>query len=142
MNEGQVVSLTGEDLLANQELDRRFTESMSQMDLEQIMNCFWESPGLIFVDFEGNVFLGYENVRNVMEQFLAQFETVSLSINEIRHFRAGDTVLAVGIATYETQTKDGSFQEVTERWTDARLKVEKGWVYAMDHIHLLTSTSN
>ena len=141
MKEGQATSLTGADLLANQELDRRFCEGMSQRDVEQVMSCFWDSPGLIFVDFEGNVFLGSDNVRKVVEQFHAQFESLRLVIDEITHIRACETVLAVGTATYEMQMKDGTSQRITERWTDVRVKVDGRWVVAMDHIHLLSSTS-
>ena len=141
MKEGQAISLTGADLLGNQELDRRFTEAMSRKDIEQVMRCFWNNPGLIFVDFEGNVFRGYDNIRKVIEQFLAQSESLRLVIDEITHIRAGETVFAVGTATYTMQTKDGTSQQITERWTDVRVEVDGRWVYAMDHVHLLVPPS-
>jgi ketosteroid isomerase-like protein len=141
VKEGQVISLTGADLLANQELDRRFTEGMSQKDIEQVMSCVWTSPGLIFVDFEGNVVRGSDNFRERIEQMFAQFESLRLVIDEISHIRAGESVFAVGTASYEMQMKDGTSQQITERWTDVRAKVEGRWVMALDHIHLLASPS-
>jgi uncharacterized protein (TIGR02246 family) len=141
MKEAQVTSLTGTDLLDNLELERLFCEGMAQRNVEQVMSCFWNSPGVIFVDFEANVFLGSDNVRKVIEGFLAQFESLHLVIDEITRFRAGETVLAVGTATYEMQMKDGTSRRVTERWTDVRVKADGRWVYAMDHIHLLASPS-
>ena len=141
MKEGQVTSLTGADLLGNQELDRRFSEAMSQKNIEQVMSCFWDSPDLVFVDFEGNVVRGSDNVRKNLEQKFAQSESQRLVIDEISHIRAGESVFAVGTATYKMQAKDGTSQQITERWTDVRAKIDGRWVYAMDHIHLLASPS-
>lgn len=139
MKEEQAISLTGEDLLANQALDQRFAEGISKKDIEQVMSCVWNSPGLVFVDFEGNVIRGSDNFRKVFEQMFARNESLRLVIDEISHIRVGDSVFAVGTATYTMQTKDGTSQQITERWTDLRAKVEGRWVYALDHIHLLPS---
>jgi len=136
---GKDHALTGADLLGNQELDRRFCEGMSQKDIKQVMSCFWDSPGLTLVDFEGNVFRGPANVRKVIEGMFAQSESLRLAIDEISHVRAGEGVFAVGTATYDMQAKDGTGQQITERWTDVRVQVEGRWVYALDHIHLLAS---
>jgi ketosteroid isomerase-like protein len=93
------------------------------------------------VSFEGDVFIGADTFRQVLEQFFAPFESVRLVVDEVTRIRAGDSVLAVGTATYQMQLKDGTSQQVTERWTDVRVKQEGRWVYAMDHIHLLASPS-
>ena len=135
----QAKSLTAADLLANQELDQRFIESMSKMDIEKLMSCFWNSPDLIFVDFDGNVNRGSDNIRKVFEQFFTQFESLSLVCDEISHIRAGNSVFAVGTATYSMQMKDGTSQQVTQRWSDVRGKVEGRWVYVLDHVHFLSS---
>jgi len=141
MIEVQATSLSPADLLANQELDRRFTEGMSQKDIEQVMSCVWNSPDLILVDFEGNLFRGPDNFREVVEQMFAQCESLSLVIDEISHIRAGESVFAVGTATYEMQAKDGTIQQLKELWTDVRAKVEGRWVMALDHVHVLASPS-
>ena len=141
MKEGQATSLTGADLLVQQEVDRRFCEGMSQKDIEQVMNCVWDNPGLTFVDFEGLVVRGSDNFRERIEQMFAQFESLHLVIDEITHIRAGESVFAFGTATYTMQAEDGTSQQITERWTDVRAKVEGRWVMAMDHIHLLSSIS-
>ena len=137
----QAKSLTDAELLANQELDQQFIESMSQMDIEKLMNCFWDSPDLIFVDFDGNVNRGSDNIRKVFEQFFTQFESLSLVCDEISHIRAGNSVFAVGTATYSMQMKDGTSQQVTQRWSDVRGKVEGRWVYVLDHVHFLSSSN-
>jgi len=137
----QAKSLTAADLLANQELDQRFIESMSKMDIEKLMSCFWNSPDLIFVDFDGNVNRGSDNIRKVFEQFFTQFESLSLVCDEISHIRAGNSVFAVGTATYSMQMKDGTSQQVTQRWSDVRGKVEGRWVYVLDHVHFLSSSN-
>ena len=137
----QAKSLTDAELLANQELDQRFIESMSQMDIEKLMNCFWDSPDLIFVDFDGNVNRGSDNIRKVFEQFFTQFKSLSLVCDEISHIRAGNSVFAVGTATYSMQMKDGTSQSVTQRWSDVRGKVDGRWVYVLDHVHFLSSSN-
>src|SRR3989304_6858658 len=127
----QAKSLTAADLLANQELDERFIESMCQMDIEKLMGCFWNSPDLIFVDFDGNVNRGSDNIRKVFEQFFTQFESLSLVCDEISHIRAGNSVFAVGTATYSMQMKDGTSQQVTQRWSDVRGKGEGRWEFVL-----------
>jgi uncharacterized protein (TIGR02246 family) len=140
-NEEQAKSLSAADLVANQELDQRFMDAMNQMDIEKLMSCFWNSPDLIFVDFDGNVNRGYDNIRKVFEQFFDQFESLSLVCDEISHIRAGNSVFAVGTATYTMRTKDGTSQQVTQRWSDVRGKVEGHWVYVLDHVHFLSSSN-
>ena len=140
-NEEQAKSLTDADLLVNQELDQRFLDGMNQMDIEKLMSCFWNSPDLIFVDFDGNVNRGSNNIRKVFEQFFAQFESLSLVCDEISHIRAGNSVFAVGTATYSMQMKDGTTKQVTQRWSDVRGKVEGRWVYVLDHVHFLSSSN-
>jgi uncharacterized protein (TIGR02246 family) len=140
-SEEQAKSLSDADLVANQELDQRFNDAMDQMDIEKLMSCLWNSPDLIFVDFDGNVNRGYDNIRKVFEQFFDQFESLSLVCDEISHIRAGNSVFAVGTATYSMQMKDGTSQQVTQRWSDVRGKVEGRWVYVLDHVHFLSSSN-
>ena len=140
-SEEQAKSLSDADLVANQELDQRFKDAMDQMDIEKLMSCLWNSPDLIFVDFDGNVNRGSDDIRKVFEQFFAQFESLSLVCDEISHIRAGNSVFAVGTATYTMQTKDGTSQQVTQRWSDVRGKVDGHWVYVLDHVHFLASSN-
>ena len=126
-----------EFLLATENLDQRFTSGMSRMDIEQVMTCFWNSPDLILVVYDGTVFHGFDNVRRAVEQMFAQCEALSLVIDEVSHIPQGDSVFAVGTATYEMKTNEGTSQEITERWTDVRRKVDGRWVYVMDHAHAL-----
>ena len=126
-----------EYLLATEDLNKRFTEGMSQKDVEQVMSCFWNSPDLILVVYDGTVVHGFDNVRRAVEQMFAQCEFLSLAIDEVSHIRQGESVFAVGTATYEMKTKEGVSQRITERWTDVRRKVDGRWVYVMDHAHAL-----
>ena len=126
-----------EFLLATADLDQRFTGGMSQMDIEQVMSCFWNNTDLILVVYDGTVFHGFDNVRKAVEQMFAQCETLSLVIDEVSHIRQGESVFAVGTATYEMKTTEGVSQKITERWTDVRRKVDGRWVYVMDHAHAL-----
>ena len=58
---GETTPLSSEELQANQELDQRFCDAMSHMDIEQAMTCFWDSPDFIFVGTDGTVVLGLLN---------------------------------------------------------------------------------
>ena len=141
-SEEQAKSLSEEDLSGNRELDQRFFEAMSLMDIEKLMSCFWDSPDVIFVDYDGNVFRGSEDIRKVFEQFLDQFESLSLSGDGgYSIIRAGNSVFAIGTSTYSMQMKDGTSKKVTQRWSDVRGKVEGRWVYVLDHVHFLSSSN-
>jgi steroid delta-isomerase-like uncharacterized protein len=126
-----------EYLLATEDLNKRFTEGMSQKDIEQVMSCFWNSPDLILVVYDGTVVHGFDDVRKAVEQMFAQCESLSLAIDEVSHISQGESVFAVGTATYEMKTKEGISQKITERWTDVRRKVDGRWVYTVDHAHAL-----
>jgi uncharacterized protein (TIGR02246 family) len=141
-SEEQAKSLTDADLLANRELDQRFVESMAQMDIEKLMSCFWDSPDVIFVDYDGNVFRGSDDIRKVFEQFFDQFESLSLGGDgDYRLIRAGNSVFAVGTSIYTMQMKDGTSKKITQRWSDVRGKVDGHWVYVLDHVHFLSSSN-
>jgi hypothetical protein len=43
----------------------------------------------------------------------------------------------VGTATYQIRPKEGPPQEIRERWTDLRRKIDGRWVYVLDHAHAL-----
>ncbi len=133
----QTGPLSGEDLLANQDLDNRFCEAMSQKDIEQVMNCFWDSQDLIFVGLDGTVVRGSENIRKVVEEMFAQFESMQLVINDISHVRLGENVMAVGTATYDMSVNDSTHIQIKERWSDVRIKIDGRWVYVLDHVHPL-----
>lgn len=130
---------TDEYLLATRDLDQRFTDGMSRMDIEQVMTCFWNSPDVIFVRHDGTVFRGFDSIRKDVEQMFAQHESLSLVIDEVSYTRQGESVFAIGTATYEGKTKDGTSQKIVERWTDVRRKVDGRWVYVLDHAHALTN---
>jgi ketosteroid isomerase-like protein len=127
----------GEYLLATKDLDQVFIGGMSRMDIDQVMSCFWNSPDLILVDYDGTVFHGFDNVRGAIEEMFGQCESLSLAIDEVSHVCQGESVFAVGTATYEMKTNEGISQKITERWTDVRRKVDGRWVYVLDHAHAL-----
>ena len=128
-----------EFLLATEDLDQRFTGGMSRKNIGQVMSCFWNSPDCILVVHDGTVFHGVDSIRKAMEQMFAECETVSLAIDEVSHVRQGESVFAVGTATYRNLTSEGTSQQITERWTDVRRKENGRWVYVMDHAHALTT---
>lgn len=141
-SEEQAKSLTDADLMAIGELDQRFVESMSEMDIEKLMSCFWDSPDVIFVDYDGNVFRGSDDIRKVFEQFFDQFESLSLrGDGDYRLVRAGDSVFSVGTSTYTMKMKDGTSKKITQRWSDVRGKVDGHWVFVLDHVHFLSSSN-
>lgn len=128
-----------EFLLATKDLDQRFTGGMSRMDIEQVMSCFWKNPDVILVVHDGTVFHGFDDIRTAFEQLFAQCKTINLAINEVSHLPQGESVFAVGTATYEMTTTQGASEKIIERWTDVRRKVDGRWVYVMDHAHGLAS---
>ena len=127
-----------EFLLATEDLDQRFTGGMSRKDIEQVMSCFWNNPDCILVVHDGTVYHGFEEIRAAIEQMFAECETISLDIDEVSHIRQGNSVFAVGTATYVLITTEEASQKLTVRWTHVRRKENGRWVYVMDHAHALT----
>jgi hypothetical protein len=60
--------LNQQDLLDNQELDRLFCESISNKNINQLMNCIWDSSDFIFVSADGQEFFGSQNFRKINEE--------------------------------------------------------------------------
>ncbi|MHC4107866.1 MAG: YybH family protein [Planctomycetota bacterium] len=132
MNPIPAESLTEADLAEAKELDRRFVDAMSSKDLDAAMACFWNSPDLVVVLF-GNVFRGADAVRSSIAQMFAQNESVKLVINESTSLPAGDAVITVGTATYDLRPASGPPQQIVERWTDVKRKIDGRWLYVLDH---------
>jgi ketosteroid isomerase-like protein len=117
---------------ANARLDSRFVQAMSNKDIEGAMACLLDSPDLVLVLF-GKVLRGPAAVRQFLTELFASMRTVHLEINEVTHWSLGETVFAVGTATYEFEALDGTRSTLKECWTDARQKVAGRWVYVLDH---------
>lgn len=45
---------------------------------------------------------------------------------------AGDGVITVGTATYDLQLSSGLPQQIVERWSDVKGKIDGRWVYVLD----------
>ena len=125
-------SLAEADLAEAKDLDRRFTEAMSQKDLDAAMACFWNGPDLVVV-LNGNVYLGHHAARAAIKEVFDQNETVRLEVNEITHVPSGDGVIGIGTATYELKPAGGPRKLMVERWSDLRRKIDGRLVYVLDH---------
>ena len=101
------------------------------------MQCLWHDPNLVVVLWDATVYRGWDSVRNAVQQLFDTFPKVSLGIDEVSHVPVGDGIVAVGTATYNLQSADGSAVRIVERWTDLRRKVDGRWIYVLDHAHAL-----
>jgi ketosteroid isomerase-like protein len=84
-------------------------------------------------------FWGTDSFRKIMEDWFATFESLYLVINDVTLVPAGESIFAVGTATYELTAKDGSLTTLREVWTDVRQKIGGRWIYVLDHAHVLTT---
>jgi len=119
----------------NHDLDGRFVAAMSAKDIDRAMSCFIDSPDLAVVLW-GKEFRGRAQVRDAISTMFAAYDEITLTIDRVREFCLGDSVFAVGQATY-TLKKAGEVNRLTEAWTDVRHKVNGQWVYVMDHAEAL-----
>ena len=119
-------------LAANARLDSRFCDAMSNKDVEGAIECFLDSPDLVVVLY-GKVLRGTAIVRQFLTELFSRMKTVHLQINEVTHWSLGETVFAVGTATYDLETPDGTKSKLQECWTDARQRVAGRWVYVLNH---------
>jgi ketosteroid isomerase-like protein len=109
---------------------------MSSKDIRGAMSCFVQNPELIVVLY-GEVLRGQNAVRHRISEMFAENESVTLSIDDVKHWRSGNAILAVGTATYRLRGADGTPSVVHERWTDVRRKINGRWVYVLDHAEML-----
>ena len=137
MSESQ--ELSAGELAGAQDLDRRFVDAYNRKDVDGLMACLWNSPNLVVVLYDGTVYLGWETVREVIEETFKGLESAHVEIVEVTHIRSGDAIAAVGTANYELQPKDSPLQKFTGRWTDFRRKEDGAWVYVHDHAQALGS---
>jgi ketosteroid isomerase-like protein len=121
--------------IANNDLDRRFLSAMSRKDVAGAMSCFIDGPDLVAVLW-GKEFRGPQQLPEAISSLFNEYDEIVLTIDRVRKFRAGDSVLAVGQATY-TLKKAGVVSRLTEIWTDVRREVNGRWVYVMDHAEAL-----
>jgi len=88
-------------MAANARLDSRFVEAMSNKDVEGAMACFIDSPDLV-VALWGKVLRGPAAMRQFLTELFSNMRTVhGRSMRLITG--AGDTVFAVGTATYQLE---------------------------------------
>ncbi len=120
---------------ANEELDRRFLAAMANKDVQGAMSCFLDGPDLVAVLW-GKEFRGPEELRQAIVGLFNEYDEIALAIDRVREFPSGDTVLAVGQATY-TFKKGPQVTKLTEIWTDVRRQVNGRWVYVLDHAEAL-----
>lgn len=136
-NTAEAQELSAEELAGAQDLDRRFVDAYNRKDVGGLMACLWNSPNLVMVLYDGTVYLGWDTVREVLEETFEGLESAHVEIVEVTYMRSGDAVAAVGTAKYELQPKDGPLQKFTGRWTDFRRKEDGQWVYVHDHAQAL-----
>lgn len=130
---GMLAQELSEAMMAgNARLDSRFCEAMSNKDVEGAMSCFLDSPDLVIVLY-GEVLRGPSALRHFLTELFSRMKTVRLQIHEVSHWSLGETVFAVGTATYEMEGPSGTRSKLQECWTDARQKVAGRWVYVLDH---------
>jgi ketosteroid isomerase-like protein len=105
---------------------------MNNQDVEGVMGCCLDGPDLVFILY-GNILRGSEAVRGFVTNMFAGARSIHLEIDEIKRWCFGETVFAVGIATYEIVAMDGTKSRLRECWTDARRSVAGKWVYVLNH---------
>ncbi len=119
-------------IAANRRLDSQFVRAMCSKDVEGAMACFIDSPDLVVMLY-GRLLRGPAAVRQFLTEMFSNTRRVQGEINEVTHWSLGETVFAVGTATYEFEALDGTKSTLKECWTDARQKVAGKWVYVLDH---------
>ncbi len=124
--------LSAGDFAAARELGDRFAGAVSREDPDATMACFWNSPYLVVVDF-GRVKRGPEMVRAGFESTFSSSISVKLTIDDVDYLPAGDGILTYGTATFSATKGGGTFEEIRERWTDLKRKIDGRWVYVLDH---------
>jgi ketosteroid isomerase-like protein len=122
----------------NRNLDARLVSAIGSKDVEGVMSCFTNSPDLIAVLW-GTEMHGPAELRQAIESMFNQCDALQLTIDRVSRVCCGDTVFAVGQATYVI-VRAGVSNTIREVWTDVRRKVDGKWSYVLDHAEVLPGT--
>jgi ketosteroid isomerase-like protein len=125
-------------MTGNAQLDDAFCKAINSKDLDGALRCFLDAPDLVVV-LSGTVLHGTAALRQSLNDLFSKVTTVQCEINEIRRWVLGETVFAVGKATYRFGDPAGSQSILEECWTDARQKIGGRWVYILVHSTQLPS---
>ena len=118
------------EMSANVRLDARFFDAMNNKDVEGALACFIDTPDLVVV-IHGKALYGPSAVRQFLTELFSGMRAIHGEITEIKHWSLGETVFAVGTATCEFESIDGTRSTLKECWTDARQKVAGRWAYVL-----------
>jgi ketosteroid isomerase-like protein len=125
--------LSDATMSVNRKLDARFVEAVNHRDVELAMACFVDSPGLVVV-LDGNTLHGPAQVRQFLVEAFSTVRAVRLGIEQVSHFRLGETIFAAGNAVYESEAHRGKKAVLRGAWTDARQRIAGRWVYCVLHV--------
>jgi ketosteroid isomerase-like protein len=130
-------SSKGEDpekmITAAKDLDKRFIEAYNNRDIDALMNTYWNSPDLVSYTPGQLEIKGWQNVKDVFTEELANMPAFSLQITESNYQLAGNVVIGWGKWQMTISPPGVEPMVIVGRYTDVKEERNGKWVYTLDH---------
>jgi ketosteroid isomerase-like protein len=123
-------------LSANRELDRKFAEAVVGLDLDGIMQCWWNSPDVRRYPADNlDGLAGWASIKAAWgHQITGMQRVLRFEISGQTYFIRGDAVIGTGRIDLRIVPKGSPGEvEMSMRFTDLREQKEGRWVYVYSH---------
>lgn len=116
----------------------RLIDGIKQVDADKVMAAYENSDRLLIFNNNGTATIGWENVRNGVEQSYPKISNVTLDITGLRVEMLGVNYAYVSCKWKQTQENDGKLENASGRMTLVFRKIGKDWKI----VHRHTSPDN
>lgn len=118
---------------AAKELDEKFVAAFNKEDINGVMDCYWNSPDLVFYPPDAMEVKGYEAVKAEFEKFFAENEIKGFELSNGSEMVLGEYGLSWGSFSITLGTPDGKETKLEGRFTSICALKDGKWVYIVDH---------
>ena len=116
----------------------RLVDGIKQVDAEKVMAAYDKSDRLLIFNNNGTATLGWDNVKNGVDQSYPKIANVSLDITGLRVEMLGPKSAYVSCKWKQTQENDGKLESASGRMTLIYRQIGRVWKV----VHRHTSPDN
>lgn len=118
---------------AAKELDDKFVTAFNKEDINGVMDCYWNSPDVIFYPPDAMECKGHEAIKAEWEKFFAESEIKNAELTNTSYMALEDYGLSWGNFAITLGTPDGKETKFDGRFSTVFAQKDGKWVYILDH---------
>ncbi len=115
------------------QLEEKFTAAFAKEDLNGVLECYWNSPEVIFYPPDAPGGKGYEAIKAEFEKFFAENEVKGLELTNTTYLALGDYGFSSGNFIITLGTSEGQEKKMEGRFTQVSGLKDGKWVSISDH---------